>query len=146
MVRAQGLSAEGESIRWNPNIKRFEAIPWSLDARFQRDLPANATVVGDLTRQGPLLCTLREAADDSGYRILENRGFVGPPETDVWFRTVEVRAEDEGEVKPVLTMWQRRYDDDDLFYMVEECSRDAMSQRVRGWIDLAREIGKIRQG
>ena len=146
VVRAQGLSAEGESLRWNSNIKRFEAIPWSLDARFQRDLPANATVVGDLTRQGPLLHTLREAANDSGYRVLENRAFVGSPEPDVWFRTVEVQAEDEGEVKPVLTMWQRRFDDDDLFYMVEERPRAAMSQRVSRWIDLAQEIGTIRKG
>jgi len=49
-------------------------------------------------------------------------------------------------VKPVLTMWQRRYDDDDLFYMVEERPRAAMSQRVSRWIDLAQEIGTIRKG
>lgn len=146
VVRAQGLSAEGESIRWNPGVKRLEAIPWSLDARFRRDLPPNAIVVGDLTRKGPLLRTLWEAANDSGYRVLENRAFVGPPDTDVWFRTVEVQDEDEDEVKPVLTMWQRQYEDDNLFYMVEECSRDVMSQHVRRWIGLAQEIGKIRQG
>ena len=144
--RAQGHSSEGASIRWNPNIKRFEAVPWSLDTRFQRDLPPNATVVGDLTWQGPPLRALRKAGKDSGYRVLENRAFVGPTEHDVWFCRVEVQAEDEGKEKPVLTMWQRRSDDPDLFYMVEECPHEAMSKQVRVWIDLARQIGVIRQG
>ena len=144
--RAQGHTREGGSIRWNPNTKRFEAVPWSLDTRSQADLPLNATVVGDLTRQGTQLRMLWEAAKDSGYRVLENRSFAGSAEPHVWFRTLEVQAEDEGNVKPVLTMWQRRDDDDVLVYMVEECPRDAMSQRVRAWIDLALKIGEIRQG
>ena len=76
--RAQGHMREGGSIRWNPNHKRFEDVPWSLDTRFQSDLPPNATVVGDLTRHGTQLRTLWEAAKDSGYRVLENRAFDGP--------------------------------------------------------------------
>ena len=144
--RAQGHTAEGRSVRWNPNTKSFEAVPWSLETRFRKDLPANATVIGDPTRKGTPLRTLWAAAKKSGYKVLENRAFVGSPEPDVWFRTLQVQAEDEGEGKPVLTMWQRRDDDDDLLYMEEECPRDTMSQHIRVWIDLAQKIGEIRQG
>ena len=52
---------------------------WSLEKRFRDALLSRATVIGDITRQGAPLSTLWVAARVSGYRVLENRAFKGPP-------------------------------------------------------------------
>ena len=144
VVRAQGHTAHGESVRWNQNRNRFESVPWSLRKRFQDAPPANATVIGDrLVRYAAPLCSLWVAAKESGYRVRENRMFKGPPDQDPWFCTLEVTAENAGNVESVLSMWQQRQNAyDDLFHMVEECKPDAMSQPVRRWIDTARMWGR----
>ena len=79
LVRAQGLTPDGQSIRWNKAGKRFEAVPWSLERRFRDTLPPQATVIGDFDRLGASLSTLWVAARESGYEVLENRAFRGPP-------------------------------------------------------------------
>ena len=112
--RAQGHMQNGASIRWNPKAKRFETVPWSLGIRFQRDLPQNASAIRDPTRQGIRVRALWKAAKESGYRILENRAFAGPPDPDVWFCTLEVQAENEkGRVQSILSMWERPNEDHD---------------------------------
>ena len=88
VLRAQGHTAHGESVRWNQNRNRFESVPWSLRKRFQDAPPANATVIGDrLVRYAAPLCSLWVAAKESGYRVRENRMFKGPPDQDPWFCT-----------------------------------------------------------
>ena len=133
--RAQGHMQKGASIRWNPKAKRFETVPWSLGIRFQRDLPQNASAIRDPTRQGIRVRALWKAAKESGYRILENREFAGPPDSDVWFCTLEVQAENEkGRVQSILSIWERPNEDHDRLYLVEECPREAMSQQVCVWV------------
>lgn len=79
-----------------------------------------------------------------GYRTLENRAFNGPADRECWFCTLRVQAEDAGTVKPLLSMWQKRNDDHDLFHMVEEAASEEMEQPLRRWIDLTRKIAEIR--
>ena len=146
VIRAQGHTVHGQSARWDPNRTRFESVPWSLRKRFQDAPPANAVVVGDQpVRHASPLCSLWIAADESGYRVHENRAFTGPPNQDPWFCTLEVTAENGGNVESVLSMWQqRRNAHDNLFHMVEECEPDAIGQPVRRWIDTARFLGRLR--
>ena len=146
VTRAQGLTPDGRSIRWNPSRNGFEAIQWSLEQRFSDTLPPQATVIGDLTRHQTPLTTLWVAAKDSGYRVLENRAFKAPPGQDIWFCTLEVQAEDAGTVRPILSMWQQRSTDHDLFYMVAEHALEEVSQPLRRWMDLAHRLGEMRSG
>ena len=90
-----------------------------------------------------LLCSLWVAAEKSGYRVRENRAFKSPADQDPWFCTLEVTAENAGNVESVLSMWQQRRNTyDDLFHMVEECELDAMRQPVRRWIDQLESWGR----
>lgn len=144
MTRAQGRTPDGQSIRWNRNANRFEPVPWPLENLQQKALPPNAIVIGDPRPVGVPLWTLWQAAKESGYRVLENLGFSGPPDQEPWFRTHEVQAEDRGDARLLLTMWRKRDGDHDLFYMVEEQPRDTMGERVRRWIDVALRLGEMR--
>ena len=142
ITRAQGLTPDGQGIRWNPSRNRFEAIQWSLEQRFSDTLPPQATVIGDLTRDQTLFTALWVAARDSGCQVLENRTFKAPPGQDIWFCTLEVQAEDAGKVQPVLSMWESRDIDDGLFYMVAERALEEVSQPLRRWMDLACSLGR----
>ena len=146
LTRAQGPTPDGRSMRWNPSRNRFEAIKWSLEQRYSDTLPPQATVIGDLTRHQTRLTTLWVAARDSGYRVLENRAFNGPPGQYIWFCTLAVQEEDAGTVQPVLSMWQQRITDHDLFYVVAERALKEVSQPLRRWMDLARRLGEMRSG
>ena len=76
VTRAQGHTVHGQSVRWDPNRTRFGSVPWSLRKRFQDAPPANTVVVGDQpVRYASPLCSLWIAADESGYRVHENRAF-----------------------------------------------------------------------
>ena len=139
VLRAQGYTAHGESVRWNQDRKRFENVPWSLRERFQDAPPANAIVIRYPSEYAAPLDSLWVAADESGYRVRENRTFKGPPDQDRWFCTLEVTEENAGNVESVLSMWQQRHEAySETFHMVEERKPDAMSQAVRRWIDTAR--------
>ena len=144
--RAQGHAPDGASIRWNPDGKRFESVPWSLEARFCDAPPPRATVITDPAPQGIGLHTLWVAAREGGHRVLENRAFDVPPGEDVWFRTLEVGADKAGKVEPLLSIWRKRDDDPELYCMVEECAREDLSPPVRRWIDIAQELAVMRGG
>ncbi|MDE0386796.1 MAG: hypothetical protein OXI22_23140 [Defluviicoccus sp.] len=144
LTRAQGHTPDGQSIRWNPSRDRFEAVRWSLEQRFSDTLPAQATVIGDPAGHQTPLATLWVAARDSGYRVLENRAFKGPAGQDIWFRTLEVRAEGAGTARPILSIWQQRNIDDDLFCMVSARALEEVNQPLRNWMDLAQELGEMK--
>ncbi len=146
LTRAQGLTPDGRSIRWNPSRDRFEAVRWSLEQRFSDTLPPRATVIGDPAGHQTPLATLWAAARDSGYRVLENRAFKGPAGEDIWFRTLEVQAEDAGTALPVLSIWQQRDSGSDLFHMVAERAPEEVNQPLRRWMELARRVGEMRSG
>ena len=132
--RAQGRTPDGQSLRWNRKANRFEDVPWSLENRHQAALPPDAVVIGDPT--GMRLRMLWQAAKRSGYRVLENRTFKGPPNEDPWFRTIELQAPTDGDKRPMLSIWQKRNNDEFEFYMVEQCSREAIGADMRTWIEM----------
>ena len=132
--RAQGRTPDGQSLRWNRKANRFEDVPWSLENRHQAALPPNAVVIGDPT--GMRLRALWQAAKRSGYRVLENRAFKGPANEDSWFCTIELQTAVDGDEKPILAIWQKRNNDEFEFYMVEQCSREAIDADMRTWIEM----------
>ena len=147
MARAQGHTTEGASIRWDPKENRFKPVPWSLEECFLNAPPPQATVIGDPTRRGGTpFASLWVAAAESGYQILENRAFNGPPDENYWFRTLQVQAEDASNVRPVLSIWQKRGTYHNLFYMVEESAQEEMAPPIRRWVDLAMTLGEMRSG
>ena len=106
--------------------------------------PGEAILIADPVPRATPLNTLWVAARESGCRVLENRAFNGPADQENWFCTLRVQAEDAGAVKPILSMWQKRDDDHDLFHMVEEAAPEEMEQPLRRWIALAKKIAEIR--
>ena len=143
--RAQGDMPDGQSLRWDHVANRFEAVPWSLEHRHQQTLPPNAVVIGNPTDRGSRLRTLWQAAKRSGYRVVENRAFSGAPANeDPWFRTLEIQMEEEGEARPILTMWQKRSENRDLYFMVEQRPREGIDEHVRRWMERAQRIGELR--
>ena len=144
LVSAQGHTRRGKSVRWNPERKRFESVPWSLGKRFL-DTPPEGEIVIDHRRAGyeAPLRSLWAAAEEAGYQVRENRAFAGPPDQDPWFCTLEVTNEN---AERVLSMWQQMLNlHDDRFHMVVECDPESMGEPVRRWIDLARRLGAIRR-
>ena len=132
--RAQGQTPDGRSIRWDRNANRFEDVPWSLENRHQAALAPDAVVIGDPT--GMRLRMLWQAAKGSGYRVLENRSFKGPANEDRWFCTVEVQTAADGDERPILSIWEKRNNDEFEFYMVEQCSFEAIDADMRTWIEM----------
>ena len=142
--RAQGHTPDGASIRWNPQPARFEATPWSLEDCFVDALPREAILIVDPAPRATPLNTLWIAARESGCRVLDNRAFNGPANQESWFCTLRVQTEDAGTVKPLLSMWQKRDDDHDLFHMVEEAPLEEMEPPLCRWIALAKKIAETR--
>ena len=137
--RAQGRTREGESIRWNPETKRFEDVPWALEHLSQDKLPPNAFAVNSTSSMG-ILQKLKMDAKESGYEIRENRAFMSSANSDidVWHRTLEVS--EIHNMKPVVTIWQNWEDGCQRFYFVEECKREEMSRLIRIWIESNRIV------
>ena len=84
---------------------------------------------------GLRLRMLWQAAKRCRCRVLENRGFKGPPDEERWFCTLELQAAGEGDERPVLTTWEQRINSARRFYVVEECPREAMEEEVHIWIE-----------
>ena len=144
MVSAQGHTRRGKSVRWNPERKRFERVPWSLGKRFLKAPPEGGIVIDHRTGRGELpLRSLWVAAEEAGYQVRENRAFAGPPDQDPWFCTLAVTGEN---AEPVLSMWQQTLNAyDDSFHMVVESDPESMGEPLRRWIELTRRLGAIRR-
>ncbi len=148
VLRAQGDTPDGESIRWNRSTNRFEAVPWSLETRRRASKPLGAVAVGDPTPRRTPLSTLWIAARESGYRVLENRGFSARNGGTPWFCTHEVRTvgSNVGGTETVLCMWRQRNEHRGVFFMVEEQPRAEMGRGVRRWIEKAIPLGQMKMG
>ena len=134
MERVRGDTRDGQSVRWDRAVNRFEAIPWSLEARHQDTLPQSAVEFGDPT--GMRLRALWAAAKRSRYRVLENRAFEAPPNEEPWFCTLEVRDKDGGDERSVVSLWQKEFNTTRKFYMVEHEPREQMDGYMREWIEV----------
>ena len=142
--RARGHSPDGASIRWDPDRKRFETIPWSLEARVRNTVPPRATLIADPDLPGTSLRSLWLAARDSGYRVLENRSVHQRADREIWSRTLRVYADAAAQTSPVLSIWRKPDDEPDRFYLLEECAPRDLSEPVRRWTAMARTLGDLR--
>ena len=134
--RAQGNTPEGASLLWNSAVKRFEAVPWSLEGRYQSELPQGAINIGGLHDEQPLLRDLWKVAHQSGYIVLENRSFNGANRQDDWFCTLQVQSENEGQSNAILSVWEKPVELD--CHLIQECPSDAIAPPIKRWIVLAR--------
>ena len=143
---AKGDTPHGQSVRWDRGVERFKAVPWCLESRQQDARPPGAVPVGELTPRLPPLSTLWRAAKESGYRVLENRGFIVSGNQKPWIRTHEVRtvAKNGDDARPILTMWRQPNERRGLFFMVEEQPREEMGDSVRNWVETAVRLGELR--
>ena len=132
--RAQGDMRNGQSVRWNRAANRFEAVPWSLEARHQGALPQGAIEFGDPT--GMRLRALWATAKRSRCRVLENRAFDAPPNEEPWFCTLELQSRDGADKRPILSIWQERFNTARKFYLVESARREHMDEHLRTWIEM----------
>ena len=115
-----------------PNV---EGPTYAVDGlRLAHQLNPRQTLTGDPT--GMRLRMLWQAAKGSGYRVLENRSFKGPANEDRWFCTVEVQTAVDGDERPILSIWEKRNNDEFEFYMVEQCSLEAIDADMRTWIEM----------
>ena len=144
VIRAQGLTPEGQGIRWDHNAKRFKPVQWSLENLQQEALPSNAISIINQSPKGIPLLDLWRAAEDSGYCVLENLGFHGSSSQGRWYRTHEVRPAKWGDPGLILTMWRDRDANHDLYYLVEELPRNALAEPVRKWIEMALRLREMR--
>ena len=132
--RAQGDMRNGQSVRWNRAANRFEAVPWSLEARHQGALPQGAIEFGDPT--GMRLRALWAAAKRSRYRVMENRAFDAPPNEEPWFCTLELQGRDGPDESPILSIWQKEFNIARKFYLVERKQREQIDEHLRTWIEV----------
>lgn len=132
--RARGDARDGQSVRWDRAVNRFEAVPWSLEARHQDTLPQAAVEFGDPT--GTRLRALWAATKRSRYRVLENRAFEAPPNEEPWFCTLKIQDRDGGDGRPLVSLWQKVFNTARKFYMVEHEPREQMDEDLRTWIEL----------
>ena len=146
IARAQGDEPQGQSIRWNPKSKRFETVPWGLQRLEQEATPANAVAIVDQSPWKMPLMWLWHATRNSGYTLLENRSFAGEVNQPPWVRTHEVHAGSSDEERPILTIWRKRDEDEDVYYMVEGQAQDTMAEALRKWMRLARTVMEVRAG
>lgn len=132
--RAQGDMRNGQSVRWNRAANRFEAVPWSLEARHQGILPQVAIEIGGPT--GMRRRALWAAARRSRYRVAENRAFDAPPNEEPRFRTLELQRGDSHDEKPVLSVWQKEFNITRKFSLVERVHREQVDEHIRTWIEV----------
>jgi len=141
--RAQGNTSEGCSLSWNSAINRFEPVPWSLEERYQSELPLGAIQIGSPNDEWPLLQDLWKAAQLSGYRVIENRSIHGANRHDGWFCTLQVQFEKETKSNPILSIWDNPHEQ--VCYLELECPCDSIAAPVSRWIALAKALDQAKQ-
>ena len=130
--RAQGNTGHGSSLLWNSTAKRFESVPWSMERQRQTRVPPNAIEIDGFDGKWRPSRVFRKAAQESGYRVLENRAFGGARQQDGWFCTLRVVAQDERDGNPILSIWENPLEA--TCYLVQESPGDAIAPAVRKWI------------
>lgn len=146
VARAQGGTPDGASIRWNPEIKRFETMPWSLEKCVRDKPPPQAIVIDEnyVSLQDLWIC-----AKESGYQVLENRAFKAYQTQSSWFCALRVQTEVSGEVEPLLSIWQQWHmyyyltNGQNPLHIVVECAEEQITGPLRCWIDSVKGLAKI---
>ena len=144
--RAQGLTADGLGLEWDPSAKRFVSLPWTLRARLTRQPPPGAIRVdaqeGTLLRLRPLL----DAARALDMEVLENRSAPPNREADHWIRTLEVRARSAGAApgQCLLSVWERRSVLE--LYLVPEVPEDQIDRTLRSIMTIWRNPPHVTWG
>ena len=130
-IRASGLSPDGLGIEWNPSVRRFKRLPWTLPVLLADEPPPCAIRVdaeeGTLLRLRPML----NAARALKLEILENRASARDARGNQWARTLEVRtgpaATSDGTL--LLSVWERTSYPE--FYLAPEIAEDQIPQTLR---------------
>ena len=73
--RALGYFPTGESVRWNPETRRFENVPWPLQSETKERVPQDATRVEPEDNADGRLREIWHHARVAGYEVKEIREF-----------------------------------------------------------------------
>lgn len=130
--RAQGNTGHGASLLWNSTANRFESVPWSMEKQRQSEVPSNAIKIDCLDGKWRLFGVFWKAAQESGYRVVENRAFAGVRRQDGWFCTLRILTRDERDGNPILSIWENPLKEN--CYLVLESPVDSIASELRRWI------------
>ena len=137
--RAQGLTPEGSSIRWNSETNRFEPVPWSMPDLFQNSPPSNGIKFRDTRERGLPLALLWYYSKAAGYKVLENRSYNGSSDDETFFCTHRVVSQDVESKEVLYSLWQRKHDWPYHFVLVRECDESKVNPLLQQFINMALE-------
>ncbi len=137
--RAQGLTSEGSSIRWNSDANRFESEPWSLPNLFRNSPPSNGVKFRDTREWGLPLAALWFYSKIAGYKVLENRSFKGAPDDEAVFCTHQIVSQDVDRKEVIFSFWQSKYDYPYNFILERECGESKVNPIVLQLINMGLE-------
>lgn len=130
--RAQGNTGHGSSLLWNSTANRFESVPWSMERQRQTEVPPNAIEIDGFNGKWRLLRVFWQAAQESGYGVVENRAFGGVKQQDGWFCTLRILTKSERDGNPILSIWEKPLEEN--CHLAQETRSDSIAPAVRRWI------------
>ena len=107
--RALGYFPTGESVRWNPETRRFENVPWPLQSETKERVPQDATRVEPEDNADGRLREIWHHARVAGYEVKEIREFAADPDQAArWHLRMRVYDPHEGAERTRISVWQEQ--------------------------------------
>ena len=107
--RALGYFPTGESVRWNPDVQRFENVPWPLECETSDREPEEATRVEPEDNAAGRVRDIWHHARIDGYKVKETRAFgAEPAPVDQWNLRMRVFDRVEGAEVARISIWQQQ--------------------------------------
>jgi len=138
--KAAGFTRDAESVCWNSENKHFDNVPWPLEKCCKVSLPGNAIKFWIDSNYN--LVWLRQKSQDAGYQIIENREFsMSFPARKKFYKVMEII--DSNNSKAVLTIWQKKYDEQKTFFLVKEIKTSLKSIEIERRIELQKKMMEL---
>ena len=104
--RALGYSPTGESVRWNPDARRFQSVPWPLRCESSGQPPVGATRVESEDDAAGRLQDIWHHARIDGYEVKETRAFAAHRPDGRWYLRMRVFDRVQGTEQACFSVWQ----------------------------------------
>ena len=106
--RSLGYFPTDESVRWNPDVHRFENVPWPLQSETREREPEEATRVEPEDNADGRLRDIWHHARIDGYEVKETREYAAQPAPDDrWYLRIRVYDRVEGTEEARISIWQQ---------------------------------------
>ena len=136
--RALGYFPTGESVRWNPETKRFENVAWPLQSESRNDAPPGATRVAPEDNADGRLRDIWHHARVAGYKVEETREFATNLDQPIqWHLRMRVYDQHKGAEGARISVWQEH--DLEGAIAVEQHAPDApLPPHMDRWLHLCK--------